>query len=172
MKFLPRKYREKQCEWFRKRGLSWHVSRVISKHGDTFNVQSFVHIIDNSIQDWFLVASILENLLQKVKVKNSQITKAFLRSDDVGCYHNNMLILACNDLSQSSGVQIVRYDFSEPQNGKDICDRIICPMKSSISSFCNERHDIVSVVDMHTALKERPVKGVKKLNCMIEELYD
>lgn len=169
MKFLPRKYREKQCEWFGKRGLSWHVSSVISKHDDTFSVQSFVHIIDNSIQDWFSVASILQNLLQTVKVKNSQITKAFLRSDDAGCYHNNMLILACNDLSQSSGVQIVRHDFSEPQNGKDICDRIICPMKSSISSFCNEGHDILSAVDMHTALKERPIKGVTASVGVIDE---
>ncbi len=107
MKFQPRKYREKQCEWFGKRGLSWHVSSVISKHDDTFSVQSFVHIIDNSNQDWFSVASIVENLLQTVKLKNPQITKAFLRSDEAGCYHNNMLILACNDLSQSSGVQIL-----------------------------------------------------------------
>ena len=61
------------------------------------------------------VASIVENLLQTVKVKKS--------------------ILACNDLSQSSGVQIVWCNFSEPQSGKDICDRIICPMKSTISSF-------------------------------------
>ena len=69
--------REKQCEWFGKRGLSWHVSSFISKHDDTFNIQSFVHIIDNSIQDWFSVASILQNLLQTVKVKNSQIMKQF-----------------------------------------------------------------------------------------------
>ena len=80
-----------------------------------------------------------------------------------------MLILACNELSQSSGVQIVRYDFSEPQNGKDICDRIICPMKSSISSFCNEGHDILSAVDMHTALKERPGKGVTASVGVIDE---
>ena len=169
MKFQPRKYREKQCEWFGKRGLSWHVSSVISKHDDTFSVQSFFHIIDNSNQDWFSVASIVENLLQTVKLKNPQITKAFLRSDEAGCYHNNMLILACNDLSQSSGVQIVGYDFSEPQSGKDICDRIICPMKSTINSFCNEGHDILSAVDMHTALKERSVKGVTASVGVIDE---
>ncbi|CAB4028841.1 hypothetical protein AC249_AIPGENE13851, partial [Paramuricea clavata] len=142
MKFQPRKYREKQSEWFGKRGLSWHVSSVISKHDDT---------------------------LSTVKQENPQITKAFLRSDEAGCYHNNMLILACNDLSQSSGVQIVGYDFSEPQCGKDICDRIICPMKSTINSFCNEGHNILSAVDMHTALKERPVKGVTASVGVIDE---
>ena len=42
MKFLRRKYREKQCEWFGKRELSWHVGSVISKHDDTFSVQSLL----------------------------------------------------------------------------------------------------------------------------------
>ncbi len=104
--FQPRKCREKQCEWFGKLGLSRHVSSVISKN-DILSVQTFVQIIANSNQHWFSVASIVENLIQIVKVKNSQITKAFLRSGETGCYHNNMLILAYNDLSQSSSVQIV-----------------------------------------------------------------
>ena len=152
MKFQPKKYREKQCEWFGKRGLSWHVSSVISKHEDNeLSVRSFVHIFDNSNQDWYSVSSIVQNLLKTVKVENSKITKAFLRSDEAGCYHSNMLILACNDISKSSGVQIVGYDFSEPQSGKDICDRIICPMKSTINTFCNEGHDILSASDMYPA---------------------
>ena len=72
-------------------------------------------------------------------------------------------------LSQVVYILIVGYDFSEPQSGKDICDRIICPMKSTINSFCNEGHDILSAVDMHTALKERPVKGVTASVGVIDE---
>ncbi|PFX24240.1 hypothetical protein AWC38_SpisGene11186 [Stylophora pistillata] len=94
------------------------------------------------------------------KVENPKKTKAFLRLNDEGCYRSDMLILACNDNSKSSGVHILGYDFSESQRGKYICDRIICPMKSSIKNYCNERHDILSAVDMHSALKERPVTGV------------
>ena len=71
----------------------------------------------------------------------------------------NMLILACNDLTQSSDIQIVGHNFLEPQSGKNICDRIIGPMQSCISSFRNE-DDSLSGVDINTALKERPVKGV------------
>ncbi|KAL9986649.1 hypothetical protein ACROYT_G000821 [Oculina patagonica] len=37
MKFLQLKYREKQSEWFGKRGLSWHISTVITKNVSTGN---------------------------------------------------------------------------------------------------------------------------------------
>ena len=52
-------------------------------------------------------------------------------------------------------IELVRYDHFEPQAGKDMCDRIVCMLKASIRRCCNEGHYIVSVKDMHTALKER-----------------
>ena len=53
----------------------------------------------------------------------------------------------------------MRYDFSEPQHGKDVCDRILCPMKHAIQKYCNEGHDILTASDMRRALLERPVSG-------------
>ena len=52
-----------------------------------------------------------------------------------------------------------RYDLSEPQHGKDLCNRILCPLKTSIRKFCNEGNDITTAAQMRYALKERPVKG-------------
>ena len=40
MKFLPLKYRETQGEWFGKKGLSWHVTAVITKPKEEFEVFS------------------------------------------------------------------------------------------------------------------------------------
>lgn len=31
MKYLPRKYRESQSDWFGKRGISWHIAVVTRK---------------------------------------------------------------------------------------------------------------------------------------------
>ena len=53
----------------------------------------------------------------------------------------------------------MRYDYSEPQYGKDMCDRILCPMKAAVRRYCNEGHDIVTAQDMQIALKDRPVRG-------------
>ncbi len=75
MKFQCRKFREKQAEWFGKRGLSWHVSSVILKSEQTEEpvVTTYVHLFDSCTQDWFAVASILENLLPTLKAHNPSV---------------------------------------------------------------------------------------------------
>ena len=91
MKFLQMKYREKQSEWFAERGLSWHISSVISKDQETqkAKVLLYAHLLDSCCQDWYAVVSILENLFQSIKVNFPNFRQAFLRSDEAGCYHCN-----------------------------------------------------------------------------------
>lgn len=45
MKFQQRRYREKQSDWYGKRGMSWHISSVVSKEleSDTVIVTSYVY---------------------------------------------------------------------------------------------------------------------------------
>ena len=159
MKYLPTRYREKQSQWFGKRGLSWHVSSVISKEASKLRTQSFVHLFNNCNQDWFSVTSILEHLINTVREDKPNISSVYLRSDEGGCYHSNMLIAACQDVSRLTGVKILAYHFSEPGHGKDICDRIICPMKLALKTYCNEGNDIVTASDMRKALEARKVRG-------------
>ena len=58
MKFQQMKFREKQSDWFGKRGLSWHISSVIFKveNSKEVEVQSYAH---SCTQDWYAVASTL-----------------------------------------------------------------------------------------------------------------
>ena len=109
--------------------------------------------------------SVLENLFVTIKLQNPGIKKAFLRSDEAGCYHNSKLVSSLRELGHHQGIELVRYDHSEPQAGKDMCDRILCPLKASIRRYCNEGHDVVSAKNMHTVLKERPVRGMTASVC-------
>lgn len=176
MKFVQTRFREKQSEWYGKRGLSWHISSVVSKDTEknTLNVTSYAHLFDQCTQDWFSVVSLVENLLSTVKANSPNVTKAYFRSDEAGCYHSNQLLAAIKDVGNRVGVAVARYDFSEPQQGKDICDRIICPLKSSVRAYCNEGHDILTAKDMNTALEKHPVKGatssVNEVNQNVENL--
>lgn len=161
MKFTQIRFREKQSDWYGKRGMSWHVSSVVSTDIPNSNVivTSYVHLFDSCTQEWFSVISIIENLFTTIKSRLPNVRKAFLRSDEAGCYHNNLLIASLKDVGARVGIAVERYDFSEPQQGKDICDRIICPLKSSIRRFCDEGNDVLTAKDMHTALSHHPVKG-------------
>ena len=164
-------YCEKQSDWFGKRGLSWHISSVISRDASTGKLQvtSFAHLFDQCTQDWYAVASIVEHLLQHLKTKKPSLESVHLRSDEAGCYHSNFLIAAVRDIGQRVGIAVESYDFSEPQSGKDVCERILCPLKSSVRTYCSEGHDILTTSDMREALQEHPVKGATAAVSMVDE---
>ena len=153
MKFLPRKYREQMTGFYGKRGRSWHVSAVITKgNQQDYDVMCYVHIFEECTQSWFSIASIIEHLVAKLKSENPSLNNVYLRSDNAGCYHSAPLILSIQDISQRVDCNIHRYDFSDPQGGKDICDRKIAPMKTHINNFVNEKHDVIHAADMRQAL--------------------
>ena len=92
-----------------------------------------------------------------------------LRSDEAGCYHNNFLLAVVTNAGKRFGLTVTQYDFSEPQCGKDVCDRILCPMKSAIRRYCCEGNDVFYAKDMRTALSERPVRGTFACVCLVNE---
>ena len=151
MKFLPLKYRETMCEFFGKRGLNWHISAVVTKKDSRIEVECFVHVFNFCTQNNYAVASIFEHLFQTIKAEYQSISKAFVRSDNAGCYHNGPLILCLHEVAKNAGVNLIRYDFSEPQAGKDICDRKTAPMKAHIRRFVNENNDVTTAEEMKKA---------------------
>ncbi|KAL9966751.1 hypothetical protein ACROYT_G024870 [Oculina patagonica] len=154
MKYLPQRYREQMSDFYGKRGKSWHVACVILKSDENeYNVETVVHIFDSCTQDWFSVASILEHLLVSVKQEHPDVETAYLKSDNAGCYHNASLLLSLKSIGERTGISIRRYDFSDPQSGKDVCDRKIAPMKGHIQRWVNEKHDVVTAADMKEALE-------------------
>ena len=73
------------------------------------------------------------------------------------------------DVAKEVGVEVHSYQYSEPQSGKDTCDRILYPMKSSIRAYCNEGHGVLTAVDMRDALTQHPVKGTTAVVSIVDE---
>ena len=160
MKFLPLKYRESMSEFFGKCGRSWNVSAVITKKEECgYEVECFVHIFNSCTQDNLAVASIFEHLFKTIKIEYPMVNKAYIRSDNAGCYHNGPLLLYLFDIVQRTGVKPTRYGFSDPQAGKDICDRKTASMKAHIRHFVNENNNVVTAEDMKRAIESH--EGVK-----------
>jgi len=57
-------------------------------------------------------------------------------------------MLSLREAGVRTGVRPVRYDFSESQAGKDICDRKTAAMKAHIKHWLNEGHVVVTAKDM------------------------
>ena len=132
-------------------------------------VTTYAHLFDQCTQDWYSVASIIEHLLTYLKAKHPWLESVYFRSDEAGCYHNNLLVAAGRDNGERVGITVKNYDFSEPQSGKDICDRILCPLKASIREHCSEGHDILTATDMKEALKQHPVSGTSTSVNIVEK---
>ena len=125
-----------------------------------FQSRTYIHLFDECTQNWFAVASIIEHTLTTLKVANPNIQEAFLRSDNAGCYHCAYLILSLPSIAERAGIKIARYDFSDPQAGKDVCDRRIATVESHMRRYINEGHDIKSGSDMKAPIDSHGgVKG-------------
>lgn len=168
MKFLPHRYRERMSEFFGKRGRSWHVSAVITRQDKDIKVECFVHLFNSCTQNSFAVSSIIENLFSIIKKESPHITHAYLRSDNAGCYHSGSLLLSLPYIGQRTGISPLRYDFSDPQSGKDVCDRKIASLKAHIKRWVNEKHDVITADDMKTALES--YNGVKGCRVAVVEV--
>jgi len=72
---------------------------VESKH----EVECFAHIFNNCSQNSFAVLSFIKDLLHKVKQEYSVVTTAYLRSDNVGCYHSGHLLLSLREVGVRTG---------------------------------------------------------------------
>lgn len=132
MKFIPIAYREKQEQFFGKKGISWHVTCIIYVDGDNKVVtQTFLHLFDSCSQDSNSVIGIMDSLFGHI-TKYFGKRNLYLRSDNAGCYHSQMIIGVLSFLAKKHQQTIKRYDFSEAQAGKDICDRKISPIKRAI----------------------------------------
>ena len=182
MKLLPMKYRETQSEWFGKRGMNWHFSAIVHS-SDYLNCQptqcqyqihSYIAVFDSCKQDWFSISCILEEVLSTVKETHPSVKRAALRSDNAGCYHNSALLSTINSTSKHTGIEAVRYDFSDPQAGKDLCDQRIAQCKQCPRNYVVENNDIQTAQEVKNALEFTPpppppsITGTRVAVCTVD----
>ena len=158
MKFMPRKFREPQSDWFAKRGLPWHITVAIRKweEDEQFESQTFVHVFQNCLQDSAVVVSIMQDCLVSLKKEMPELERAFYKQDNAGCYHSGYTIVSAKFAGNIAGVGVERNDFSDPQGGKGICDRQAATIKGDIGRYVNEGNDVTTAIQLKTAIESGP----------------
>jgi len=117
------------------------------------------------------VVSIMQDVLRTLKQEYPEIKKAHFRQDNAGCYHASTTILACSDIAQSTGVEIARLDFSDPQGGKGAADRLAATCKAHIRRFINEGNDVTTAKQLEAALLSHgSIEGIRVVS--MESIQD
>ena len=162
VKFLLQKFREHQGDWLGKRGISWHICVVARKSKDIIQHQTMIHIVKNSTQESDTVGWIMEHVLQAIKQDHPEITKAYFRQDNAGCYHRATFLTACPQMSSNTGILIKRVDFRDPQGGKGAYDWKAATVKAHVRRYINDGHDVETAEDFKsTILSHRGLSGVR-----------
>ena len=166
MKYLPRKFRESQTDWFAKRGIPWHIAVALRRGTDSqMEMMTFVHIFDSCNQDSRTVLAILNDVFRRLKGVMPQLQSVYLRQDNAGCYHCSLSFVTARQVAEVNGLRVARMDFSDAQGGKGPCDRKAATIKSHIAVYLNSGHDIETASQMLEAINS--FDGVAGVHAMI-----
>ena len=167
MKFLPRKYRESQTDWFGKRGISWHITVATRKNKDgEVEMLTFVHVFEKCNQDSNTVVAIVDDVSKQLTSIAPEISNIFLRQDNAGCYHSAPTLLGIRKVATKNKLQLSRVDFSDPQGGKGSCDRKAATIKNHMKIYLNSGNDIETAEQMVLAMESSGgIPGVRVTLC-------
>ena len=88
MKYLPKKFRESQTDWFGKRDLPWHITVATRKGNDgKIEMMTFVHLFETCNQDSSAVLALLNDVFRRLKDVMPHLQSIYLRQDNAGYYH-------------------------------------------------------------------------------------
>ena len=106
----------------------------------------------NNASSSFTVMRIVEHTLRTLKNEHPELTTAFLRQDNAGCYHSAEMLASCAQMKTKTGIAVQRVDFSDPQGGKGSCDRKAATVKAHVRRYINEGHDVLNANDFMNAI--------------------
>ena len=137
---------------FGKKGISLHGDCLMFRSkGSLKKVVYFTMIYwcDQHLKD---VLSINKEVLKEFVKSQPQIKKIYMKSDNAGCYHNSQSPEALFNIFKKYGLTLQIYDFNEPAQGKDQCDRESATAKSYIHNYVDNGHDLLNADDVFSVL--------------------
>ena len=158
MKYVPKKFRESQRDWFGKRGISWHLSVAIRKcAGGEMQMLTFVHIFENCSQESPAVLANFDEVFKCLKNVKPDVRpvlrNVYLKQDNAGCYHSATTMLLVQKVISKHSITLKRIDFSDPQGGKGSCDRKAALIKNHMKFYLNAGNDIETAEQMKSAIE-------------------
>lgn len=151
-KILPTKYREAQSDYFAKKGLSAHVDVIFRKKNDQIEKFVFITLLESSDQGLVDTLCVTKHVLKRLKNDIPSVKMIIFRSDNASCYSGNGAFDCLYQLCRESDTQLIRIDFSEPQHGKDSCDREAATFKRYMRGYISAGNNVTSAIELKKAI--------------------
>ena len=159
-KVLPSTFREKQSDYFGKKGMSVHVDVFFQKNekGKLTKLVYFT-VIFRCEQDMLSTLNVAHHVLQQYNIDNPQynidnpqVKKLLIKSDNAGCYSAGSAFQAEWKICKTLGITLKRHDFNEPQCGKDQCDRESAIARKLMRACVDGGNNILNANDIKSAI--------------------
>jgi hypothetical protein len=91
-------------------------------------------------------------VVQQLKNEDPTTRKVIVQSDNAGCYHSLELILRLGLAHNHMAIPVVGWLYSEAQDGKDVCDRTIGPLKQHLRNTAKQGGTLQNATQLQMAL--------------------
>jgi hypothetical protein len=154
-KILPQSFREKQSDYFGKKGMSLHIDTFYSKKDDSLIKQVYYTAIFRCDQDMSATLSVADHVIKQFHKDYANVKSLVTKSDNAGCYAGASCFQSEYQIVKKHDLTLLRHDFSEPQHGKDQCDRESAVARKLMAAYVNSGNDLKSAQDIRKALLYR-----------------
>ena len=168
-KVLPSTFREKQSDYFGKKGMSVHID-VFFQQNEIGKLTKFVYftVIFRCDQNMLSTLGVAEHVLLQYKVDNPRVAKLLIKSDNAGCYAAGSAFETEWKICKDLGITLERHDFNEPQCGKDQCDRESAIARKLMRAYVDGGNNIQNANDIKSAILYK--SGVPNANVSVIDI--
>ena len=132
-----------------------HIACVIVKdQEENVKKRTYMVFFGNASQDTATVIAIYQRHLEQIKTDFLHLNYIKDKSDNAGCYHNEILFLWKAQWPRKAlGIQFEETIFNERQSGKDQYDRDAATAKRQMNYFIERGSNIETADEMNEALQ-------------------
>jgi len=148
-KILQSSFRESQREYFGKKGMSLHIDVLFMKTADGSLIKkTYYTALTRCDQDVVDTLCVADHVIKQMHIEYQHLRRLYHKSDNAGCYAGNSVAENLYNICKIQNIQLLRYDYNEPQRGKDQADRDSAVAKIFLSAYIHSGNDCLSGEDI------------------------
>ena len=134
---------------------------LLSDNEGVMTKSTYFTTLFRSDQDFQDAWSLADHMPHQYSDDFPNVNELYAKSDNAGCYHFKVCPEALYKIRKKSDIILKQLDSSEPQKGKDQCDRDSAVARRVFRSFVDEGNNILTAEDIFNALTTSGINDTK-----------